>query len=387
MTDSPNFAASFAPPPTPLQFAYVPRPGLFKIAVVNFLLGIVTLTIYRFWAKTRVRQHIWSCIHVNGEPLEYTGTGGELFRGFLMVFGLFILPYVVISTLMGLWMGRDNPALAGLQGLFFLLVYLLYGFAIYKQRKYQLSRTLWRGIRGTLGGSALVYSLTYFGAMLARGMSLGWATPVMNTVLQEQIIGNMQFGDASFKFKGRAGLLYPTYAACWFLTLLVVVIGVGWVSYELAQYIGPEISAAFDRVFKIKENLPKPSSDDYWTVWRIIGAFALSYLVLALILPLLWTIYSAKEMRYFADCTRFDGAQFKLDATAWAIARLWIGNFLLLIFTLGLAVPFIAQRTVRFVFSRLRLEGAVDIARIQQSTAAMPKRGEGLADAFDIGAW
>ena len=378
---------SAAAPPQFLQFAYVPRPGLLRITIVNFLLGVVTLTLFRFWAKARVRRHIWSCIHINGEPLEYTGTGGELFRGFLMVFGLFILPYVVISALLGLWAGPNNPAIAGLQGLFFLLVYLLWGFAIYKQRKYQLSRTLWRGIRGTLAGSAMVYSLTYFGAMLAKAMSLGWATPVMDTVLQEQMIGNMQFGDITFKFKGRAGKLYPTYALCWCLTLLAIIAGGVWIGVEFASVIGPEISSAFDRVFATKTDLPKPSSADYWTVWRIIGFFTASFLVLILIVPLLWTIYTAKTMRYFADCTRFDGAQFRLEATALSYAFLLIGNVLIAILTLGIGAPFIAQRTLRYVFSRLTLEGAVDISRIQQSVAAMPKRGEGLADAFDIGAW
>ncbi|MEO6608642.1 MAG: DUF898 family protein, partial [Aestuariivirga sp.] len=85
--------------------------------------------------------------------------------------------------------------------------------------------------------------------------------------------------------------------------------------------------------------------------------------------------------------TRFDGAQFKLEATAGSYAWLIVGNVLLAIFTLGIGAPFIAQRTLRYVFQRLRLDGAVDISRIQQSIAALPTRGEGLADAFDIGAW
>ena len=54
---------------------------------------------------------------------------------------------------------------------------------------------------------------------------------------------------------------------------------------------------------------------------------------------------------------------------------------------LGIAWPFIVQRNVRFLVDRLSLEGAIDIDRIQQSMAALPSRGEGLADAFDIGGW
>src|SRR4029079_17674211 len=79
----------------PISIEYIEKPGLGRIALVNFLLSLVTLTIYRFWAKTNVRRHIWSCVHINGEPLEYTGRGIELFLGFLIVFGLFILPLLV----------------------------------------------------------------------------------------------------------------------------------------------------------------------------------------------------------------------------------------------------------------------------------------------------
>jgi uncharacterized membrane protein YjgN (DUF898 family) len=369
-----------------LRFEYVPRAGLFKLTVVNFLLSIITLTIYRFWAKTNVRKHIWSCVHINGEPLEYTGKGIELFKGALMVFGLFVLPYILLVKGLQLWLGEISPAVIGLQSLFALLIYLLWGFAVYKARKYQLSRTLWRGIRGTLAGSAMTYSLTFFGSMLAKGFSFGWATPVMNTVLQEQIIGDMRFGDAAFKFKGRAGPLYPTYALCWFLSIGVVIGGLVFFSVEIYNWFGPELTAAMDRVFHA-ENQPPPTKEDYWNFWSVFGVLVAALISFMLLIPMLWAIYTAKEMRRFANYTRFDGAQFKLNATTGGIIWLALVNLLLLVFTLGIAWPFIIQRNVRFLIDRLSLEGAIDIDRIQQSMAAVPTRGEGLADAFDIGAW
>jgi uncharacterized membrane protein YjgN (DUF898 family) len=274
----------------------------------------------------------------------------------------------------------------GLQSLFALLIYLLWGFAVYKARKYQLSRTLWRGIRGTLAGSAMIYSLTYFGSIMAKGFSMGWATPVMNTVLQEQIIGDMRFGDAAFKFKGRAGPLYPTYALCWLLTIGVIIGGIVFFSVEIYNWFGPELMAAIDRVFHVENKAP-PTKEDFWNVWSIFGFLVAAFISFMLLIPMLWAIYTAKEMRTFANYTRFDGAQFKINATTGSIIWLAFVNLLLLAFTLGIAWPFIVQRNVRFLIDRLTLEGAIDIDRIQQSMAALPTRGEGLADAFDIGAW
>lgn len=49
-------------------------PGKFVgLSFKNGLLNIVTLTLYRFWAKTEVRRRIWSGVSLNGEAFEYTG--------------------------------------------------------------------------------------------------------------------------------------------------------------------------------------------------------------------------------------------------------------------------------------------------------------------------
>ncbi len=251
-----------------IRLEYVPRAGLGRLAIVNFLLNVVTLTIYRFWAKTNVRKHIWSCVHINGQPLEYTGRGIELFKGALIVFGLFVLPFVLVATFINIALGPEHPALFALYGLLYLFIFLLWGAALYRARRYQLSRTLWRGIRGTLVGSSMIYSLTYFGAMLARAMSLGWTTPVLNTVLQEQIIGDMRFGDLAFKFKGRAGPLYPTYALCWFLSLLALIVFAFLFGAEVVALFGPEVQKVFDDIFKPDS---EPTSDQIWTASTVIA--------------------------------------------------------------------------------------------------------------------
>ncbi len=358
-----------------IRFAFVQRPGLLKLVVVNALLGLVTLGIYRFWGKTKIRQHIWSSVHLNGEPLEYTGTGKELFKGFLVVTLLLGLPIAVVSLAIVFAQGPESPLLLVLQGLVALFIYVFLGFAIYKARKYQLSRTLWRGIRGTLVGSAMTYSLTFFGSLLAKAMSLGWATPVMNTVLQEQIISDMRFGDAAFKFRGRAGPLYPTYALCWFLTLIAIV----------AVPIVLSASGLFDSFGKLFEANANGSSSDINFFWTTLLLIALAFLAYMLVFPMLWAIYQAKELRTFANYTRFDGVPFKLNVKATEVIGLTVINLLILVLTLGFGQPFVQRRTIRFIVERLQLEGAIEIDRIRQSSMPLDTRGEGLADAFDVG--
>ncbi len=361
-----------------LTFEFVQRPGLLKITLLNFFFGIITLGFYRFWGKTKVRQHIWSSVHINGEPLEYTGTGMELFKGFMMVFCLIILPVAILVGAISLIKGPDSPWISVIQGIFLLIAYVFWGFALYKARKYQLSRTNWRGIRGTLVGSAMTYSLTYFGSMLAKAVSAGWATPVMNTTLQEQIISDMRFGDAAFKFRGKAGKLYPTYAACWFLSLLAIVAGIGIGSWLITDYGGS--------FFKDLVGASGPDINaDSINAWSIVGTLLLLFLAYMLIIPMLWAIYTAKELRTFADFTRFDGSQFKLNATAGSVIWLTIVNLIILVLTLTIGQPYVQRRLVQFFIDRLELVGAIDVDRIRQSQVPLESRGEGLADAFDVG--
>jgi uncharacterized membrane protein YjgN (DUF898 family) len=355
-----------------LRFAYVPRPGLLKITLINLVFNILTLSLYRFWGKTNVRRHIWSCVHINGEPLEYTGTGIELFRGFLFVFGLIILPFIVIVTALRIGLGEASALAGAANGIFFLFVYTMLGFAIYKARRYQLTRTLWRGIRGNLAGSAMAYTIIYFGAQLAKGASLGWATPAMNTVLQEQIVNDMRFGDAPFRFKGKAGPLYPTFALCWFLFLI-------------AGFVVLMVIAGFASTGIFERDAVHPDQMKDLGAALLIGlALFLGYMV---VLPAVWSIYSAKQMRVFADYTRFDAAQFRIRATAASLVWLVFSNVLILILTLGQGWPFVQQRRFRYLVDRLELEGTVDVERIRQSSLPIPTRGEGLADAFDVGVW
>ena len=221
------------------------KPGLGQIALVNALLFVLTLTIYRFWAKTNVRRHIWSCVHINGEPLEYTGRGTELFLGALIVFGLFILPIFAVVLTMQLWLGPEHPALILVNLVILLFVVVFWGMALYRARRYQLSRTLWRGIRGALVGSSWTYSLLYFGAMLLRSMTLGWSTPAMNLNLQERMTGDMRFGSMPFRFRGRAGPLYGSYAVCWVTTLFVFLLIAALFGFAFYSAFGDTLGEIF----------------------------------------------------------------------------------------------------------------------------------------------
>ena len=118
---------------------------LFGLALKTLFLTVITLGIYRFWMKARMRRYYWSAIQPGGAPLEYTGTGLEKLLGFLIAV-VFLAIYLGLFNLalsfIGLSFFEGNPFALNLS---FLAAIPLIFFAQYRARRYILSRTTWRG--------------------------------------------------------------------------------------------------------------------------------------------------------------------------------------------------------------------------------------------------
>jgi len=111
------------------------------------LLNLITLSIYRFWGTTRLRRYLWSHVSFDGHALEYIGRGSELFVGFLIAI-VILIPAVLVIGGVYLFAASQGPlAHVVLQLLSYLAAFYLLYVALYRARRYRLSRTLWRGIR------------------------------------------------------------------------------------------------------------------------------------------------------------------------------------------------------------------------------------------------
>lgn len=117
-------------------------PEFIRIVVPNILLTVVTLGIYRFWATTRERQYLWSKTDFIDERLEWTGTGLELFIGFIMAVVLILVPFFALQF------ATQALALQGYGGWAAVLTFVMFGFIMYmigiarfRALRYRLSRT------------------------------------------------------------------------------------------------------------------------------------------------------------------------------------------------------------------------------------------------------
>ncbi len=341
------------------------------IVIRNALLGLVTLGFYRFWGKTRLRRYLWSHIGFLGDRFEYTGRAMELLRGFLVALAIFapiIILYVVAEIMV-----ESEAAKEAMQALNLLAFYLLIQFAVYRARRYRLSRTQWRGIRAGQSGSAVKYALRALAHLFVASITFGLAYPVMRTRLQSYRLNNTWFGDRSFKFDARARSLFPRWFVCWLL--LLPTLGLSYFWYRAAEF----------RVFAAHTSYEDLRFDS-----NITGGSLLSiYLILFVAFLGAWLVIVAAVVALGAlvifVLIQGDAQGLGL-ATEEAGYVLQIISILLALIVLGILRQIIVvPRFVRLFCERLTVGGTADFAAIAQSQRPLPSRGEGLADILDMG--
>lgn len=317
------------PPPDPPGSTPLRRPSfhgsggtIFGIHIVNALLTLVTLGIYYFWARTRLRQYLFGQTAIEGDRFAYHGTGRELLLGTLKAVLVFGVPIFLLNVVRDV---LDVPVLlkggAGL--LSATLLFVFFPVAMVGARRYRLSRTSWRGIRFSFRGRAWEMMKIFIVGTFFTGLTFGLYYPFFLVARQTFMVSHSYFGSERFAFDGQGRDLF----------------------------------------------------------WPFLYAILLTLPTLGLC----WVWYVARKRRYFWDHTAFGTTRFACSVTGPALLGLWMVNLLLLVCTLGIAWPWVRVRNIHFAFRNLALVGPLDLARIQQEAQRVSAIGEGLSGFFDSG--
>lgn len=392
------------------KLGFVPAPGLARLLLSNAALTLLTLGVYRFWAKTRLRRYYWNSIVVGGEPLEYAGRGLELFIGFLIAL-VVLLPLGFMGSALQ-QLALQSPATAAVLQLGYLvLVYLLGQVARFRARRYRLTRTLWRGIRAGQDGSTWAYlglAALWAAAVVA---SLGLAAPWAMRALQRYRTGVTRFGDRPFSLEAGVGPLVRAWMPVW---LLLVVPPVLFVLLNAEAFAALDASTA-------DESAEGPEFGFFGLLASGWTSAALAYVG-----------FRIKAFRHFAAGTRLGEVEFRSHAEAkpilkraagfvavmalaslaiFVVAGVALGvtadpamlerlaendppfAFMVVAYAAGLAVYIVGTLLLHLMVLRPALRhfsetftvmhlGTID--SVQPSAAPAPRFGEGLADSFDF---
>ncbi|MHA7877230.1 DUF898 family protein [Roseivivax sp.] len=196
------------------------RGALFWLALRTGALTVLTLGLYRFWMKTRLRRWYWSAIRPGGHPLEYVGDPWEKLLGFLvavviLAFYIGLVNLVLMFLSFSLFQGNAAAYALSLLG-----VVPLWFYAQYRARRYILARTRWRGLRFGLEPGAWGYAARALWHWLLTLLSLGLLWPRMTFWLEKYKTDRTFFGDERMVQEGRWTMLLP--ALRWIVLALVL---------------------------------------------------------------------------------------------------------------------------------------------------------------------
>lgn len=338
-----------------------------KIAFPNLLLTIVTLGIYRFWATTRERRYLWSRTRFVDEQLEWAGTGKELFLGFVMVFVLFGIPYFGLSFVAQALVARGYEALGvSLSFVALVAIFYLLGVARFRALRYRLSRTRWRGIRGGSDDGGFGFGLSYMWKTLAGWIPLGLLIPWSMTSLWNERWSKMSFGPFAFESHAEPGGVFARFLL-FYLAPFVLFVG-GMIMAGMGMLAGYGIGG-----------------EDGMAVGGVLGVLGL-ILFFYLGLGLIAVAFYAKFYREVVGATRWRDLHFSFEASTLDWVRLLVVDALLVVFTFGIGAIFLSYRHWKFFMTHMEAGGEILLDELTQSETATAKHGEGLLDAFDMGA-
>ncbi|MFM9940544.1 MAG: YjgN family protein [Hyphomicrobiaceae bacterium] len=343
------------------------------LSFINFMLSVVTLGIYSFWGKTEVRKRLWSSVRLQGEPFTYTGTGKELFLGFLFAVAVFFIPILALSIAAVVVFGPDSPIVDLLSLPIYVIIFLFMGIAMYRARRYRLSRTLWRGIRGGMSGSPKSFAGLWIWTTLLLGVTAGWFAPQRAVMIQKRLHDETTFGSESFRFTGDSGPLYPPFAVLWIGAFLLYIAVIGSVLAAIGL-------GNLGKIGQGQDLDPSELNFQPLLIFAIVILALLTWFVLSA-----W--YQARKLIHFARCTTIDNARFAMHITGMGLIGLVITNMLISFVSLGILSPVAQARGLKYFVDRMHIDGTFDFARITQSQAALGQGGEGLAQAFDVDAF
>ena len=356
----------------PLQIAFDGNiPAFLGVVIINLVLTVVTLGIYRFWAKTRVRHYLWENTTFDGEPLEYRGRGLELLIGAVLAFLIFLLPAIAFSLGETALRASGHIVVAALLELrVFGGIYYLFGVGFYRAERYLISRTSWRGIRGGMTKGGWRYGGLFLKMALFQAVTLGFGRPYAQIRLWNARMNDLMFGSAQAMSEAKWRPLFRRYVLTQIAAIVVIVGAVALVAGDFAS-LAPQLQAGGAH--------PDPRTM-LPLLAKLYGVFILAGIVIALIM----LSYHAAYYREIFSKTRLEGVEFAFAATTGAWLRYYVVNALIVVLTLGLGLMIMPLRAWAFYMRNIRTVGFLDTENLMQTQLASPSQGEGIADALGI---
>ena len=367
-----------SPPPVPSLVTFSgDRAEFFRLVAKGAALELVTAGFYRFWLATDIRRHLWSNTVIEGDAAEYTGRGKELLIGFLFAMAILVpiyLGYFLITI--------EAERLRAFASIPLVLAFYAFGqFAIYRARRYRLTRTVWRGVRFWMDGSGWAYAWRAMLWGLLTVLTLGFALPWRGAALERYKMNHSYYGDLQGSFEGRGWEFFKRGWWLWLLTPLAV-----------NTYVAlPFVYAAFKAVewrwwlsgirfgdVRVESTMTRDALIGLY--WKMIGWVALLIVLLFAYLGL--SAFVAASMKGMYLNQFFVSQAFARSVPFLVLAAI---GYLAFITATNVLIRIYLMRDIWVkVLSTVRVHGIEAVANVVAKGELASALGEGFADGLDV---
>jgi uncharacterized membrane protein YjgN (DUF898 family) len=301
--------------------------------------------VYHFWGRAEARRRTTNAVHINGKPLDHTGTGLEAFVSFFI--GALIAASIT-SLFLIMMKGTPGTGIEGMRQIRWqrltitLPLLFLLGSIVYRKRQHILRRTWLDGKRFDLSGHAWGYALQHFWMAFLIPLTLGWAAPWRASRLEAIKVREMHYGQTRFHAQPQLKPLYKAFALLWF--------GGGFLYFAtlvvLSLNIGPQLVASIDGLSLVPLN-------DATVIRRGLTVLAVGLVPLSVF----GLVYRKAMLEHQISSVAFDGGRLHLKLPLASYLWLAVSNFALRVGSLGAFAPVAEARSMRYLIAHLKVEG------------------------------
>lgn len=377
-------SAPTALPPREYRFEFTGKGSeYFSIWIVNLLLSIVTLGIYSAWAKVRREQYFHRNTLLDDQPFDYTGDPQKILKG--RVVALIILA-----------IGSTLQEVHAILAICVIAAYaLLYPWVIVRSLKFRARNTRYRNIALAFTGTTQEAVKVFFWIYLA---------------LLPFIFVSVYFGNeiAAMNAQKEAGeKLAMTGPMLWLMISMgasVILFALGWPAYVARKQAFVHRNIRYGNA---QGDFDGTTGDFFKALMQVCGftliaifAFAITIFIvialgfswLAILAYALFVIPNAAYKTYIINTTythaTIGSQRLHADMEVGSYAPLLLKNLFFMIFTFGLAWPWVQVQLARYRCEHLALFAAPNtfdniIGEAQQNPSAFGEEAAEFLD-FDI---
>lgn len=305
----------------------------FRLWAVNLCLTLVTLGIYSAWAKVRKKRYVYSHTTLDGTPFQYLGQPLPILKGRLIAAALFalyylsdnffttLLPYVLaLGVLLAPWVIVRSAAFNARYSAFRNMTFRFDG-----DYRGAFKVLYWLGIIPLLVVGTIFewWGKLWLGAVvwLAAGLLFPWWI----RGLKNFIVSGTQFGGVHGGFAARGRQFFRIYAVSGLILLVAGIV--------TAALFGTLLGT-----------LKQSGQAVLWASAPIYAGYVLAF-----------AYVQAHGSNLVWNHTRLGPLRFRSTLTGRGLMKLYIGNALAILASLGLLTPWAVMRTLRYRIDHMQV--------------------------------